>query len=84
MIIRSSTKRMAAIAKHPPVKCCQDVLNVLSDQTGNEFRVYQEIDINDHIKTIATGMFCILNKLALRCLNVIYIVCVCFIVTSSV
>lgn len=57
MIITSSVRRMAAICKHPPAECCQDVIDILSDQTDNEFRVYQEIGSDDRIKTIATGMF---------------------------
>lgn len=57
LIIRSSVRRMAVISKYPPVKCCQDVIDILSDQTDDEFRVYQEIDHNDHVKTIATGTF---------------------------
>ncbi|XP_029670506.1 uncharacterized protein LOC115239865 isoform X1 [Formica exsecta] len=57
MIIQSSIKRMKAIFKHPPAECRQDVINILSDQTDDEFRVYQEIGSDDHIKTIATGIF---------------------------
>lgn len=56
LIIESSIRRMKAISKHPPVKCRQDVIDVLSDQTDDQFRVYQEIDRDDYIKTIATGM----------------------------
>lgn len=55
MIITSSIRRMEAIRKHPPVKSRQDVIDVLSDQTDDEFRVYQEINSKDHIKTIVTG-----------------------------
>lgn len=58
MIIQSSVRRMAAISKYPPVECRQDVIDILSDQTDDEFRVYQEIDRNDYIKTLATGTFC--------------------------
>ncbi|XP_020290014.1 uncharacterized protein LOC109857766 [Pseudomyrmex gracilis] len=57
MIITSSVRRMAAICKHPPAECRQDVIDILSDQTDNEFRVYQEIGSDDYIKTIATGIF---------------------------
>lgn len=56
MIIQSSIRRMKAISKHPPAECRQDVINILSDQTDDEFRVYQEIRSDDRIKTIATGM----------------------------
>ncbi|XP_070166732.1 beta-alanyl-dopamine/carcinine hydrolase [Polyergus mexicanus] len=57
MIIQSSIKRMEAIFKHPPAECRQNVIDILSDQTDDEFRVYQEIGNDDHIKTIATGIF---------------------------
>lgn len=57
LIIDSSIHRMAAICKHPQPKCVQDVLEILSDQTDKNFRVYQEINPNDVIKTIATGIF---------------------------
>lgn len=57
MIITSSIRRMQAICKHPPAKNRQDVIDILSDQTDDEFRVYQEIKSDDRIKTIATGMF---------------------------
>ncbi len=41
---------------NPPVECRQDVINVLSDQTGEDYRVYQDFGKDDEIKTIATGM----------------------------
>lgn len=47
---------MEAISKHPPVKSRQEVINVLSDQTGKDYRIYQEFGSDDEIKTIATGM----------------------------
>ncbi|KAH0949477.1 hypothetical protein HN011_005311 [Eciton burchellii] len=56
-IIQSSIRRMKAISKHPPAKCRQDVIDILSDQTDDEFRIYQEIGYDDRIKTIATGIF---------------------------
>ncbi|XP_032668197.1 uncharacterized protein LOC116842712 isoform X2 [Odontomachus brunneus] len=56
-IICSSERRMATISKYPPVECRQNVIDILSDQTDDEFRVYQEIDQNDPIKTLATGIF---------------------------
>jgi hypothetical protein len=56
-IIQSSIRRMKAISKHPPAKCRQDVIDILSDQTDDEFRIYQEIGYDDRIKTIATGAF---------------------------
>ena len=48
---------MAAICNHPPAKCRQDVINILSDQTDENYRVYQEKDKDDPVKTIATGIF---------------------------
>ncbi|XP_014477691.1 PREDICTED: uncharacterized protein LOC106746052 isoform X2 [Dinoponera quadriceps] len=57
LIIRSSVKRMAAISKYPPVECRQHVIDILSDQTDDEFRIYQDIDRSDRIKTLATGIF---------------------------
>ncbi|RLU16112.1 hypothetical protein DMN91_011871 [Ooceraea biroi] len=57
LIIQSSIKRMKAISKHPPAKCRQDVIDILSDQTDDEFRVYQEIGCDDYVKTLATGIF---------------------------
>lgn len=57
LIIDSSIRRMAAICKHPNAKTRQDVINILSDQTDDEYRVYQEINKDDRVKTIATGIF---------------------------
>ncbi|KAK2586477.1 hypothetical protein KPH14_010747 [Odynerus spinipes] len=57
LIVDSSVSRRAAICKYPQPKCGQDVLEILSDQTDNQYRVYQEINPNDFIKTIATGVF---------------------------
>lgn len=57
LIVDSSIKRMATICNHPPAKCRQDVINILSDQTGDDYRVYQEKDKDDPVKTIATGRF---------------------------
>lgn len=65
MIIQSSIRRMKAISKHPPAESRQDVIGILSDQTDDEFRVYQEIRSDDRIKTIATGMSWI-RKTSLR------------------
>lgn len=57
---------MEAISKHPPVKSRQDVIDVLSDQTGKDYRVYQDFGNNDdEIKTIATGMFTSENRIFL-------------------
>lgn len=62
LIIDSSIHRMQAICKHPPPKCLQDVIEILSDQTDCEFRVYQDINPDDYIKTIATGIFDCIEK----------------------
>lgn len=49
---------METILKYQPVKCYQDVIDILSDQTGKDYRIYQEFGRDDdEIKTIATGMF---------------------------
>lgn len=56
-IILSSVKRMETISKYSPVERRQDIIDILSDQTDDEFRVYQEISRDDRIKTIATGIF---------------------------
>lgn len=60
-IILSSVKRMETISKYSPVERRQDIIDILSDQTDDEFRVYQEISRDDRIKTIATGVYCILK-----------------------
>ncbi|XP_031828088.1 C45 family peptidase tan [Nomia melanderi] len=57
LIIDSSIHRMEAICKHPSPKSRQDVIDILSDQTGDQYRVYQEIKQDDYVKTIATGIF---------------------------
>ncbi|KAL6443606.1 hypothetical protein ACFW04_001621 [Cataglyphis niger] len=66
MIIQSSIKRMKAILNHPPAECRQDVIDILSDQTDDEFRVYQEIGSDDHVKTIATGTWGCTRKSSLQ------------------
>ncbi|XP_043248555.1 uncharacterized protein LOC122395212 [Colletes gigas] len=62
LIIDSSVKRMETIRNHPPPKSRQDVVNILSDQTDDEYRVYQEIKKDDRVKTIATGIFDCIEK----------------------
>ncbi|XP_001599569.1 uncharacterized protein LOC100114612 [Nasonia vitripennis] len=57
LIIDSSIHRMAAINRHPPPKTRQEVIDILSDQTDDDFRVYQDIRPEDFVKTIATGIF---------------------------
>lgn len=57
VIIPSSEHRMAAICRHPQPKSRQDVINILGDQTDNEFRVFQEFGTDDYVKTIAVGIF---------------------------
>lgn len=55
-IIQSSISRMEVISKYPSVKSRQDVIEVLSDQTGKDYKIYR--DKNDNkVKTIATGIF---------------------------
>lgn len=55
LIIDSSVHRMAAIDRHDQPKTLQDVMDILSDQTDDDYRVYQEIRPEDYVKTIATG-----------------------------
>ncbi|XP_076242090.1 C45 family peptidase tan [Calliopsis andreniformis] len=57
LIIDSSIRRLETICKHPPPKSREDVINILSDQTDDTYRVYQEINKDDPVKTIATGIF---------------------------
>ncbi|XP_034942911.1 uncharacterized protein tan [Chelonus insularis] len=57
VIIPSSEHRMAAILEHPKPRTRREVIDILSDQTGKEFRVYQEFGDDDYVKTIATGIF---------------------------
>lgn len=56
LIIDSSIHRMEAIGRHPPPKNAREVIEVLSDQTDNDYRVYQDIRPEDFVKTIATGI----------------------------
>ncbi|KYM93584.1 hypothetical protein ALC62_15942, partial [Cyphomyrmex costatus] len=56
-IIQSSIRRMKTISKYPPVESHQDVINILSDRTGEDYRIYQGFDKDDEVKTIATGIF---------------------------
>lgn len=53
LIIDSSIKREAVICKYSPAKSYQDVINILSDQTDDEHKIYQD----GRVKTIATGRF---------------------------
>lgn len=48
---------MAAICKHSRPKTRREIIEILSDQTDNEYRVYQEFGPDDYVKTIATGIF---------------------------
>ena len=54
-LIISSTRRMEAIERYSTPKNVQDVIEILSDQTDDDFRVYQDISPTDRVKTIATG-----------------------------
>jgi hypothetical protein len=55
LIIDSSIHRMQAINRHSPPKTREEVIEILSDQTDDDFRVYQDIRPDDYVKTIATG-----------------------------
>ncbi|PBC26195.1 beta-alanyl-dopamine/carcinine hydrolase [Apis cerana] len=58
LIIDSSIKREAVICKYSPAKSYQDVINILSDQTDDEHKIYQD----GRVKTIATGIFDCIKK----------------------
>ncbi|XP_033223085.1 uncharacterized protein LOC117176852 [Belonocnema kinseyi] len=62
VIIDSSVHRMEAIQKHSPPKNREDVINILSDQTGNKYRIFQEFGKEDYVKTIAVGIFDCIEK----------------------
>lgn len=55
-MINSSEARMKALKCHQKYHCRKDVITMLSDQTGTEYRVFQEFGSDDIIKTIAVGM----------------------------
>ncbi|XP_011495510.1 PREDICTED: uncharacterized protein LOC105360318 [Ceratosolen solmsi marchali] len=57
LIIDSSIHRMQAINRHSPPKNRKEIMEILSDQTDDDFRVYQDIRPDDYVKTIATGIF---------------------------
>ncbi|XP_057335239.1 beta-alanyl-dopamine/carcinine hydrolase [Microplitis mediator] len=57
VIIPSSEHRMSAILRHPRPRTRREVIDILTDQTDNEYRVYQEFGPDDYVKTIATGIF---------------------------
>lgn len=48
---------MSAILRHPRPRTRREVIDILTDQTDNEYRVYQEFGPDDYVKTIATGIF---------------------------
>ncbi|XP_024936569.1 uncharacterized protein LOC107263304 isoform X2 [Cephus cinctus] len=62
LIIPSSEHRMEAICRHASPKTREDVIDILSDQTDNEYRVFQEIGPDDYVKTIAVGIFDCIEK----------------------
>lgn len=66
LIVDSSIRRMNAICRHPPAKSREDVINILSDQTDDTYRVYQEITKDDPVKTIATGTFALRRSMYLH------------------
>lgn len=55
LIIDSSEERLSVLKKygHPINK--KDVIDMLSDQTGKNYRVFQESGNEDYVKTIAVG-----------------------------
>ncbi|CAK1554039.1 unnamed protein product [Leptosia nina] len=55
-IIDSSNARLDAIYKHPKPKNREDLQNILSDTSRQDFQVFQEKE-DSEIKTIAAGIF---------------------------
>ncbi|KAL4717824.1 hypothetical protein ACJJTC_000973 [Scirpophaga incertulas] len=60
-IIDSSAARLEAIHAHPTPKNRKDIEDILSDQTGKNFTVFQD-RVDMVIKTIAAGVFDLDNK----------------------
>ncbi|XP_038216136.1 acyl-coenzyme A:6-aminopenicillanic-acid-acyltransferase 40 kDa form isoform X1 [Zerene cesonia] len=60
-IIDSSNARLEAIFKHPTPKTRDDLQDILSDTTRQDFQVFQEKD-DSIIKTIAAGVFDLKEK----------------------
>lgn len=61
LIIDSSAARLESLYAHPTPKCRSDLENMISDQSGKEFTVFQNKD-NSVIKTIAVGIFDLENN----------------------
>lgn len=56
MICSSSDQRLITM-NQLPFRCCQDVINMLGDQSGQEFTIFREAGDDDYVKTVAVGKF---------------------------
>lgn len=57
LMLMSSEARMSTLKGRNEPKCKDDVIAMLSDQTHDKFRVFQEFGPDDVVKTIAVGKF---------------------------
>lgn len=55
VITESSVCRMNTFNTFPVPKTKSDVINMLGDQSSNQFRVFQEFGPDDFVKTVAVG-----------------------------
>lgn len=56
-MLDSSEARMTALKAHKQPHDRKDIINMLSDQTGKKYRVFQDFGPGDTIKTLAAGIF---------------------------
>lgn len=56
-MIKSSDERMESLKNHGKPLKKKDVVNMLSDQTGENHKVFMETGPDDYVKTIAVGAF---------------------------
>lgn len=54
-MLDSSEARMTALKAHKQPHDRKDIINMLSDQTGKKYRVFQDFGPGDTIKTLAAG-----------------------------
>ncbi|XP_018327238.1 uncharacterized protein LOC108738347 [Agrilus planipennis] len=58
----SSISRLEAFGKYSAPKTKRDVINMLGDQSGSQYKVFQESGPQDIVKTIAVGIFDCIEK----------------------
>lgn len=56
-MIESSETRMCTLKSYPKPLTKRDVIQMLGDQSGKKYRVFQDIGPEDVVKTIAVGMY---------------------------